>query len=1339
MQLNRLCLDMETTESRPALAPMSDIAETVHLLFDAVWYRMANSDVAPDDATILHYIREGRRQLRSQHPLFSTAYYLRIHAALQGTIRDPLVHFVTRGWTDGFNPYPLFDDEFYLPQLPALDGLDPLTHYVANGWRQDLKAIPSFDPGDYVEHCEEQRNADVEPLAHFLTNRVQRRLRGSWNGEFGLTQLEFDRIQLLESEFDNIGSPDGDDAAVPITHTESGSNPCKSEALQSHVPRPDVLAPQENQVAAPNTQTETPDHQSPVECDGSFDEELYLLCNPDVAQAIERGAVQSGWAHWLSSGKSEGRDENPTICKDNLYGITPVRSNPDYDVVTRNFDAVEYSLIYDDIARALGFDQERCRQHWIAAGRHEGRYGPGVRLFAEREASIEKVLQKPFGMNIYGPFAAISGLGAAARNLLAAIRKSGVPYDLHAFDVSRGVPRITRSERERYGKYRINLILANADQIENLVRMYPPRYFDNYYNITQWAWELAAFRPDWYACFGAVDEVWAYSSFIVESISAIAPVPVVKVPIPILMPPISATSRDDARRRFAIPRDKFVFLTVFDVGSTSARKNPRSVINAFRAAFSQVEEAFLVVKLHSPGYVERDLLRALRKELSDIPNAALIAARLSEQEMEMLRAASDCLVSAHRSEGYGLNIAEFMALGKAVVATNYSGNTEFFSESTGYAVDYSLAEIEKQAGPYLPGYVWAEPNFDSLVEQMKLAFAEHGRSTRCETGVVRAMEFSPQAIGQLIRARLVELELDADGDGDGIPPKFARYLGASRDVGAPAVCRRISYETRDELAKLKYRPRLSVVVPVYNVPPSYLRQCIDSVRSQNYPFWELCLCDDGSTIPETIEALESFRGSDPRIRIRRLAVNKGISDASNAAAEIATGQFLILLDNDDVILPDALMEVARALNKDPFLDCIYTDEEKIDENGNLIDHFLKPDWSPEHLESVMYVLHMLVVRKRLFFELGGFRSDYDGAQDYDLMLRISRETERIHHIQKVVYQWRAIPGSAAAVVDAKPYALESGLRALTEHARIKYGTRARVEKGLLPGTFRLRRPLRPDVAVTLLILTNNGEVDLPGRGRIRLIDNFVDSILAHTSYPEYEIVVVDNSRLSIEQRERFESLGVRVENFTGPVVPFNYSAKANFSVRCARTEHIVILNDDMEVKDDGWLTALMELAEDENIGGVGAKLLHADGTIQHVGMVLGVNSGAAHPYHGFPGDFVGYNGFTHLIRNYSAVTGACFATRKSVIALAGGFDEKLAVDFNDTDLCLRILECGYRIAYTPYALLYHFESVSATRESQNPAEVELFASRWRKYIDNDPYYNIDLSKKRIDYALRTDG
>lgn len=1277
---------------RPAPAPARRSSASPHPLFDVVWYRRKNPDLLPVQANFQHYITKGWQELRTPHPLFSIEYYLRLRPDVLKCGLEPLSHFIINGWKESSNPHPLFDVSFYLSQDPPLDGYDPLTHYVIKGWRQGLRPNPAFQPTEYIERYADVRKAGVEPLTHFLAHGVFERRLYSSTHEFGSLRQENEALRLLGPNFDVSATSRVCEQPEPFAH---GNVPIPHGRDQ-------------------NGPSDSDEHDLPTR-------------DPANSRTIER-EVECEYPDARA-------DREPTLCVVDQYEFASLRSEPDYEIATRDFDGFEYSIIYDDIARMLNFDQEACRQHWISSGRSEGRYGPGVRLFAERRASLQRVLQKPFGLNIYGPFDAISGLGTAARNLADAICSNDIPHELHIFDVSNGIPRITRKEWARPGTYRINLILANADQIENVVRMYPAGYFDNSYNIAQWAWELAAFRPDWYACFAAVDEVWTYSDFVVDSISAISPVPVRKIPIPVVTSP-TLISTEAAREWFMIPQGKFVFLTVFDAGSTSSRKNPISIINAFCSAFSKVEDVFLLVKFHSPVNVEQDLLRELYKAISDIPNAALISDRLSEEEMAKLRAASDCLISAHRSEGYGLNIAEFMALGKTVVATNYSGNLEFFSERTGYPVDYRLIEIQQQAGPYLPGYVWAEPDVESLVEQMRRAFLEREQPERREAARARAEELSPKAIGKAIREHLEQMDLDADSDAPS--PTFAKYLTASRNVGLPAVCRPLAGETRDELRLLKNRPRLSVIVPVYNVPPGYLRQCINSVRAQTYPFWELCLCDDASTNPDTVAELETFRGVDPRIRIRRLAANTGISRASNAAAEIATGEFLVLLDNDDVMLPDALMEIVRALNMNASLDCIYTDEEKIDERGNRIDHFLKPDWSPEHLESVMYVLHMLAVRKRLFFDLGGFRPDFDGAQDYDLMLRISRATARIHHVQKVVYQWRAIPGSAAAVVDAKPYALEAGLRALREHARVKYGLRSCVEKGLLPGTFRVRRPLRADIPVTLLILTNNGEIDLPGRGRIRIIDNFVDSILAHTAYPNYQIVVVDNSRLSEGQRRRFHQLGVRVENFTGPVVPFNYSAKANFSIDCAQTDHIVILNDDMEVFDDDWLTALMELAQDENIGGVGGRLFHADGTIQHVGMVLGVNGAAAHPYHGFPGDFIGYNGFTHIIRNYSAVTGACFATRKSVIARVGGFDERLAIDFNDTDLCLRILEHGYRIVYTPFASLRHFESVSAKRNAQNPAEVALFNSRWRQYVENDPYYNIHLSKTRNDYALRAD-
>ncbi len=1057
-----------------------------------------------------------------------------------------------------------------------------------------------------------------------------------------------------------------------------------------------------------------------------FDEALYLAINPDVAEAVAAGRVASGRAHWLAEGRAEERaGKRPSLTDDRWYRTPPAPAPPP-DV--SGFDAESYCLLYPDVGRATGGDPAAARAHWIEHGRLEGRLGPGVAPCREWRASAAGVLAKPFGFNVFGPFAATSGLGTAARGLLRAIRSVGIDTDLHPFDVSRGKPRLLPGARERRPKFRINLLLANADQVARLVSLYPEGTFDDAYNIAVWAWELLAFRPDWYTAFAPLDEVWTNSQFEVESIGAVSPVPVTKIRLPVEVSPVPA---EVGRAAFGLPRDRLVFLVAFDVGSTSARKNPQMVVEAFREAFDADENVFLVIKFHSTT-IEPGITRAINQALRGAENVLVISDMLTEHDMGLLRSACDCFVSAHRSEGFGLNIAEFMAMGKPVIATNYSGNCEFFDESVGFPLRYRLVEIEREAGPYQPFAVWAEPDRASLVAAFREVYDDQPEAwARGARAAARMREqFSVAAIGNEIRRRVHVAGLASE-----MPP-FLAWLGRARGLTGPSPVACMTPAQRRAVAALgPKRPVISVIVPVFDTPASYLAACIASVRAQTYPFWELCLCDDASSHPDTLQLLARIQGIDPRIRIRRLTENRGIAEASNLAVEMASGEFIAMLDHDDTIEPDALLEVARALFHAPETDVIYTDEDKIDPNGVLIDTYYKPDFSPEHLESVMYVLHMMVVRKKLFLELGGFRDEYAGAQDYDLMLRLSRRTQKVHHIQKALYHWRAIPGSAAAVVDAKPYALEAGFRALSDHVREKYGKRGWVEPGLLPGTFRVRRKLLGRPRATLLILTNNAELELTGRGRFHMVDNLVDSILRRTAYRNYEIVVVDNGKLLPAQIERFASLGVRVEDYPGPVVPFNYAAKANFAVRACRTEHLVFLNDDMEIINEDWLTALLELSQDPEIGAVGARLLHADGTIQHVGCVIGVNGGAAHVYHSFPGDFVGYNGFTHLIRNYSAVTGACLATRKSVLSAVGGLDESFAIDFNDTDLCLRILEAGYRVVYTPYAQLFHFEGMSAPRVRQDADERRRFVARWARYMENDPHFNPNFARNRFDFAV----
>jgi GT2 family glycosyltransferase/glycosyltransferase involved in cell wall biosynthesis len=1092
-------------------------------------------------------------------------------------------------------------------------------------------------------------------------------------------------------------------------------------------PSPSPVLHTANPAAAAYIPQPPPALTYPEEAD-LFDETLYLALNPDLPAMIATGEVASGRAHWLASGRAETESgQRPSIVQDGLYANMreqPLAVPSDMD----RFDAETYFLLYPDVLAALGNNPDAARAHWLNHGRLEGRTGPGIAPYRGWRVLPHAVLAKPFGINIFGPFAAISGLGTAARGLLRALQSVGVPIELHIFDVSRGKPRITQDERTRAPKYRINLMLANADQMARLTALYPPGYFDDAYNIAVWAWELAAFRPDWFTAFGPVDEIWTNSQFEMESIGAVSPVPLCKIRLPV---EVTWQNPQQGREVFGIPQDRFVFMVAFDVGSTSARKNPRMVVEAFREAFAEGENVFLVIKFHSIA-VDPSVTRQLAQALRGVENVLVISDQLSDADMGLLRAACDCFVSAHRSEGFGLNIAEFMALGKPVIATAYSGNMEFFDETTGFPIDYALTEVTVQAGPYMPFSVWADPKRESLVAQLKAVYAD--QPAAWAKGALAAQrirnDLSAAQVGQEMRRRIHTAGLAGE-----LPPYLA-WIGKTRNITGPAPVAALTPQQRQAIVALgQRRPIISLIVPVYNVPPQYLQACIVSVLRQSYPFWELCLCDDASTDEGTRAILNSLQGTDPRIRIRRLTKNHGIAGASNLAAEMATGEFIAMLDNDDTLDPDALLEIARALFIDADIDVIYTDEDKIDEHGRKIDTYFKPDFSPEHLECVMYVLHMLVVRKRLFLELGGFRDEYSGAQDYDLMLRLSRETTKIHHIQKALYHWRALPGSAAAVVDAKPYALHAGKRALADHTKARHGTLADVEDGLLPGTFRVRRKILGQPRMSILILTANASVDLPGRGRFQMVDNLVDSILRRTAYRNFEIVVVDNSKLTKPQKTRFAELGVRVENYTGPVVPFNYAAKANYALRCCRTEHLVMLNDDMEVINADWLTSLLELSQDPEIGAVGGRLLHADGSIQHVGCVIGVCGASAHVYHSAPGDFIGYNGFTHLIRNYSAVTGACFATRKSVVAQMGGFDEGFAVDFNDTDLCLRMIEAGYRIVYTPYCQLFHFEGASAQRSKQNADEYRRFVARWARFMENDPYFNPNFAKDRFDFTV----
>jgi GT2 family glycosyltransferase len=536
-----------------------------------------------------------------------------------------------------------------------------------------------------------------------------------------------------------------------------------------------------------------------------------------------------------------------------------------------------------------------------------------------------------------------------------------------------------------------------------------------------------------------------------------------------------------------------------------------------------------------------------------------------------------------------------------------------------------------------------------------------------------------------------------------------------------------------EISALPRQPLISVLTPVYNTDTRWLRAAIESVRRQAYRNWEHILVDDASTSPATIAALREFEG-DPRIRIIRLQTNSGISLATNAAVSEARGEFFALLDHDDELAPDALAEIVRWINAHPETDVLYSDEDKIGMDGRRCEAFFKPDWSPEHFLHCMYTCHMLVARRALVQEIGGFRRGFDGSQDYDVMLRLMERTARIGHIPRILYHWRKLPTSTASSGAAKPWAEDSGRKALEDHLR-----RQRIEAEVVPGgamgLFRIKRRILDDPLVSIVIPTAGRLADVDGV-RTDLVAQTISSIVGKTAYRNYEfILVADEAGLQPSTLRALEGTRHRVLTHRAEG-PFNFSRKINEGAAAAGGEHLLLCNDDLEAIDGEWLSAMLEYSQDPAIGAVGAKLMYPDGRLQHVGMILGVGDVAAHAFHQHPGGFAGYFGSVIGPRNYSAVTAACLMTRRSVFVEAGGFDEAFPIDFNDVDYCLRVRRAGYRIVYTPYARLLHHESASFGARQQDPAGVAEMKRRWAKELERDPYYNPHLTREFPDYRLR---
>lgn len=538
------------------------------------------------------------------------------------------------------------------------------------------------------------------------------------------------------------------------------------------------------------------------------------------------------------------------------------------------------------------------------------------------------------------------------------------------------------------------------------------------------------------------------------------------------------------------------------------------------------------------------------------------------------------------------------------------------------------------------------------------------------------------------------------------------------------------------IGSLKVQPKFSIVVPVYNPPVHYLKLAIESVREQLYGNWELCLADDNSPNPEVQKTLQEYADKDHRIKIVLRKTNGHISVCSNSALALATGDYIVFMDHDDLLTPNCLFEFVKHVNANPLDDIIYSDEDKIDDKGFHTSAHFKPNWAPDNLLSRNYMGHVLVMRKSITDKINGFREGYEGSQDYDLILRATELTSHIGHISKVLYHWRIHELSVASASDAKPYAYIAAQKALND-ALERRGTPGTAEfVADSPGTYRIKYKITKPGKVSIIIPTKNHAV---------LLEKALSSIIELTDYPDYEIILLNNNSDAPDffaLVNRYTQEHSNVFKCIDAAFPFNFSKLMNVGEAHATGDYLLFLNNDVEVLQKDWLTEMVSFAQREKTGAVGVKLLYPDDTIQHAGVVLGLGGAAAHVFTKIHRSERGYFNYVKSLNNYSSVTGACLMCRRSLFKEVGGFEEALRVEYNDIDFCLKLLAKGYYNVYLPDVELYHYESASRgqpylNKENWEQHEIDfgIFTKKWLNYINNDPFYNPNLSLHSDDFQL----
>lgn len=535
------------------------------------------------------------------------------------------------------------------------------------------------------------------------------------------------------------------------------------------------------------------------------------------------------------------------------------------------------------------------------------------------------------------------------------------------------------------------------------------------------------------------------------------------------------------------------------------------------------------------------------------------------------------------------------------------------------------------------------------------------------------------------------------------------------------------FKNDEDVKELEYNPLISVLVPVYNVEPKLLNECVDSILNQTYENFEICLVDDASTMEETKSVLKELEKKDKRIKVDYRKKNGHISAATNDALKMADGEFVALVDNDDTISSNALYENVLLLNEQKDADFIYSDEDKIDPKGRFCYPHFKPDFSPTTLMSLNYICHFSVIRKSIVEKVGGFEVGLEGAQDHDLFLKISELTDKIYHIPKILYHWRMIETSTSMNIKNKSYAADKGKIAI-ENALKRRKLEGIVKKDELSGYYIIDYKLKKEPLVSIII---------PTKDFAETLDTCLKSVYEKTDYKNYEVIVVNNNSEEKETFELFEKYKKKYKNFKvlDANIEFNYSKINNMAVDISKGEYICLLNNDTEVISPNWLNTLVSYASLPYAGAVGPKLLYPDDTLQHAGVILGLGGVASHAYLGKSLDDLGLYGRLRVPYNFGAVTAACLVVKKEKYLNVGGLEEQLKVAYNDVDLNIKLLKRGYYNICTPQVMLHHFESKSRGLDTTSEKykrfqqESKYMFDKWENVLLNDPFYNRNFAMK----------